>query len=158
MGRGTLDRMKSKLICGAPAAIAAALLAAPAIAATSIPLNTPTTVNGIDTACTGIGDEPQRDARWSAYPLKVVLAGKDGQWLADADITISQGGKDLVSVHCGGPWLLVKVPAGHYRITGVLDGQNAETNAFAPASGQDRAILRFPGTGGATSVEHKETQ
>lgn len=150
--------MRNVLRRGAHAAIVIALLGAPALAATAIPLNTPTTVNGIEAVCTGIGDEAQRDERWKTYPLKIVLAGKGGQFVADADVTLSQSGKDVVSVHCEGPWVLVKVPAGRYRITGALDGITAETDADAPASGQGRAILRFPNEGGAISVEHKETQ
>lgn len=150
--------MKTMLLCGTTAVIAAALLGAPAFSATNVPLNSPTTVNGIDTVCTGIGDSAENDARWAAYPLKIVLAGKGGQYLADADVTLTRDGKDVVSVHCGGPWVLVKVPAGRYRITGVIEGQSAETNAFAPASGQGRAILRFTDRGGAISPEHKEAQ
>lgn len=144
---------------GVWAALAGALFgAAPALAATNLPLNSPTTVNGIETACTGIGDEAQRDARWAAYPLKIVFAGKGGQFVTDADVTLSKDGKDLVSVHCEGPWVLAKVPAGRYRITGVLEGQSAEAKAFAPATGQGRIILRFPNSGGVISPDHKASE
>lgn len=144
---------------GVYAALAAALISAvSAFAATNLPLNSPTTVSGVEAVCTGIGEEAQRDARWAAYPLKIVFAGKGGQFVADVDVTVSKGGKDVVSVHCEGPWVLVKVPAGRYRITGMLDGQNTEANAVAPASGQGRVILRFPNSGGAISADHKTTQ
>lgn len=140
------------------AALAGALLGAvPAFAATNLPLNSPTTVSGVDTVCTGIGDEAQHDARWAAYPLKIVFAGKGGQFVTDADVTVSKDGKDVVSVHCEGPWVLVKIPAGRYRITGALEGQNAQANAFAPATGQGRVILRFPNSGGTISADHKAT-
>lgn len=150
--------MKTFVLCSACAALAAALSGVSASAATNVPLNAPTSINGVETVCTGIGEDAQRDARWASYPLKIVFAGKGGQFVTDADVTISRNGKDLVSVHCGGPWLLLKLPAGRYRITGVLEGQSAETSAFAPAIGQGRAILRFLNSGGAISVEHKETQ
>lgn len=143
---------------GVCAALAVALFgAAPAVAAANLPLNSPTTVEGVEAVCTGIGEDAQRDARWAAYPLKIVFAGKGGQFVTDADVTVSKDGKDLASVHCEGPWVLVKVPAGRYRITGLLEGQNAQTNAFAPATGQGRVILRFPNSGGAISAEHKAT-
>jgi hypothetical protein len=150
--------MKAMPRCCHWVALAVALTSpSPAFAAANLPLNSPTTVNGIQAVCTGIGDEAQRDARWATYPLKIVFAGKGGQWVTDADVTIARDGKDLMAAHCGGPWLLVKVPAGRYRITGIMDGQTAETNAFAPATGQGRAILRFPDSGGAISPQHQPT-
>lgn len=151
--------MKTIIRCGGYAALAAALIgAAPVFAATALPLNSPTMVNGIDAACTGVGDDVQQDARWTAYPLKIETTGKDGQWLADADVSITRNGKDVVSVHCGGPWVLLKLPAGSYRVTAVLDGQSTEAKALVPASGQGRVILRFPNTGGTTSPQHQPTQ
>jgi hypothetical protein len=150
-----MKTMSHRGVCAA--LVGAFLSAVSAIAATNLPLNSPTTLSGVETVCTGIGEEAQRDARWAAYPLKIVFAGKGGQFVADVDVTVSKGGKDVVSVHCGGPWLLMRVPAGRYRITGVLDGQNAQANASVPATGQGRVILRFPNSGGATSTEHKTT-
>ncbi len=145
--------------CGGYAALAAALIgAAPAFAATNLPLNSPTTVNGVDAACTGVGDDAQKDARWTAYPLKIVFSGKDGQLLADVDVTVSRDGKEAVSAHCGGAWLLFKLPAGRYRITGVHEGQSTEAKTFVPASGQGRVILRFPNSGGAVSPQYQPQQ
>ncbi len=146
--------MKTGLYCGACIALAVALTGA-ATAATNLPLNSPMTVDGIETVCTGIGEDAQHDARWDAYPLKIVFAGKGGQYVTDADVTITQHEKAVVSVHCEAPWVFAKLPAGRYHITGVLEGQNAETSAFVPATGQGRAILRFPNAGGAISPEHK---
>lgn len=134
--------------------VSALLLSLPALAAPSLPLNKPTTVDGITTVCTGIGEEHQNDPRWSAFPLKIVFAGKDGQWVTDADISITRDGTGLLDVHCGGPWLLVKLPAGRYRVAGQMDGQRYTEKAFAPRKGQGRVILRFPNSGGVTSAEH----
>lgn len=151
--------MKTMIRCGGYAALAVALIgAAQAFAATNLPLNSPTTVNGIDAACTGIGEDAQQDARWTAYPLRIETTGKDGQWLADDDVSITRDGKDVVGVHCGGPWVLLKLPAGAYRVTGVLNGQSTEAKALVPASGQSRVILRFPKAGGAISPQHQPTQ
>ena len=35
--------------------------------------DTPATINGVETVCTGVGSAKD-DPRWSAYPVKVVLA------------------------------------------------------------------------------------
>lgn len=142
--------MSYKPLCGA----LALAFAASAAAAPNLPLNRPVTVSGIRTVCTGIGENRQTDPRWKAYPLKIVFAGKSGQWVTDGDVKISQHGRQIFAAHCTGPWLLVKLPAGRYRVSGLLDGQRDATKAFAPRTGQGRVILRFPKSGGATSAEH----
>jgi hypothetical protein len=123
--------------------LAALLAAVPAFALTDLPMDKPTTVAGIETVCTGVGSSGS-DPRWAAYPLKVVVSGKGGVFLADADLTVARDGKRLLAVHCGGPWLLLKLPAGHYSVTAVVSGQSASTTAVVPASGQGRAVLRLP--------------
>ena len=126
--------------------LAALFVAAPMLAQADLPMDTPTTVSGIESVCTGIGSTAQSDPRWAAYPLKVEVVGKNRHYLADADLMVAQGGKQLLAVHCGGPWLLLKLPAGRYSISGILSGETATAGAVAPATGQSRAILRFPGT------------
>ena len=127
-----------------------------AVAQTDIPLDKPTTVDGVEVVCTGIGDSAH-DPRWAAYPLKIVFAGKGGQFVTDVDVTISHDGKALMTAHCGGAWMLAKLAPGRYELGGVLDNENASTKAVVSAKGQGRAILRFPGEGGTISPQHKPT-
>jgi hypothetical protein len=133
------------------------LASAPACAApVNLPLDEPTTVNGIVAVCTGIGSDARQNPAWNAYPLKVLVAGKGGQYLGDEVVAISQGGHELLSVDCGGPWLLFKLAPGTYRVTAESAGVKAESNAHVPASGQGRIILRFPDQGGTISPQHDE--
>src|SRR5437762_973762 len=37
----------------------------------------PTTINGVETVCTGVGSAKD-DPRWSSYPVKIVLATSGG--------------------------------------------------------------------------------
>jgi hypothetical protein len=143
-----------------PLAAAALACTAAAIAQMSgLPMNTPTTVNGTELVCTGIGDTAQKDPRWASYPLRIEIVGKGGQWLADADITVAKDKSQLFAVHCGGPWLLAKLPAGAYQISATLaQGGSATTKAYVKTSGQGRAILRFPDAGGALSSQDKPAQ
>lgn len=129
-------------------------LAAPAFAAPHLPLNRPVKVSGITAVCTGVGENRQNNPRWKSYPLKIVYAGKEGQWVTDGEVQISRRGRQIFAAHCFGPWLLVKLPAGRYRIAGQLEGQHYATKAFSPQTGQGRVILRFPKSGGTTSAEH----
>lgn len=127
----------------APAIVAAAFGVTPAFAITDIPMDTPTTIGGVETVCTGIGDKAS-DPRWKTYPLKLIIAGNKGQYLGDADITVSSGGTTLAEMHCGGPWLLFKLQPGRYHFAGKLEGKDAAADAVVPAKGQARAALRFP--------------
>jgi len=133
--------------------LAALLFAIPALARPDkLSTNAPTSIDGVETVCTGIGYSQEHDPRWMAYPLRVEVVGKGGQWLADADITLSNGKTQVLDVHCGAPWLLAKVPPGRYEITGSIPrGSRASVMAYVSATGQARAILRFPDAGGAVS-------
>jgi len=139
------------------AAAGATLFTAAASAAPppSLPMNRPVTTDGIEAVCTGIGLGDEDKLRWNAYPLKVVVAGKGGQFLAGETVSVLKDGKTLTAVYCDGPWVLFRLAPGRYRIDGALDGGAAGTAVVVPAKGQGRAILRFPDSGGAISPEHK---
>jgi hypothetical protein len=111
-------------------------------------------VNNIEVVCTGIGREVREDPRWNAYPLRVEIAGNQGQLLGDVRVTLKRGEEALLSVICGGPWLLSKLPQGAYRVTAEIQGRVVNVNANVPATGQGRVIVRFPELGGAISPEY----
>lgn len=130
----------------------AAFLAAPSLALTALHLDKPKMVGGIESACTGVGYSSEHNPRWDAYPLKIVLAGKHGQYLADANVSLVQGGKTLVSVHCGGPWVLFKAKPGTYRVVAGIRNTTETALANVTAGRQGRVILRFPKMGGKVSA------
>jgi hypothetical protein len=120
-----------------------------------LPYDTPTTVEGVETVCTGIGQDARSDPRWNAYPLKVVLAGEGGQYLGEARLNVAAEGESMMDVRCGGPWILFKLEPGRYVVTATINGNTAKSTAFVSATGQGRIVLRFPSVGGAVSPEHK---
>src|SRR5215471_1390998 len=127
----------------------------PAQAADNIALDQTMTVAGIETACTGVGLEARQDAKWRAYPMLIEFVGRDGQYLSDGTVTMSGNGHDL-SVHCQGPWVLMKLPAGDYKIgVDVAEGGHKDLNAKAPASGQTRLTVRYPNAGGAETPNER---
>lgn len=131
---------------------------APAFAAEAdavpLTLDRPAMVGGIEVACTGIGREVREDPGWNAYPLRVEIAGNKGQLLGDARVTIKRGEEALLTVICGGPWFLARLPQGAYRVTAEIEGHAVNVNANVPANGQGRIIIRFPELGGAVSPEY----
>lgn len=90
--------------------------------------DTPTTINGVETVCTGVGSAKD-DPRWSAYPVKVVIANTAGQNLAAMNVSLTQGGKAVVQTTCDAPWILFKLPAGTYSATATMVGNAAMSHS-----------------------------
>ena len=116
-------------------------------AQTGIPMDTPTTVDGVETVCTGVGEQAQ-DPRWLAYPVRIEFSNGGAQYLSGAHVELaSTGGKPVVSVNCDGPWVLFRVAPGTYKVTATLmsqpGGGTASATFAAPRSGQKRIVLDF---------------
>jgi hypothetical protein len=62
----------------------------------------PMTISGVETVCTGTTTDVRADPQWRAYPFHLEVAGKDGQYLGDENVTVSGNGHS-VSVKCGVP-------------------------------------------------------
>ena len=90
--------------------------------------DTPTTINGVETVCTGVGSAKD-DPRWAAYPVKIVLATNGGANLANAHVSIAKGGKDVAGLDCDAPWILFKPSAGAYTATATLIGGSGSTGS-----------------------------
>ena len=97
--------------------------------------DTPTTVNGVEMVCTGVGSAKD-DPRWSAYPVKIVLATTGGANLANAHVSLLKGGQEVAGTDCDAPWILFKPPAGSYTATAsLIGGGGAAKSASFTTSG-----------------------
>jgi hypothetical protein len=109
--------------------------------------DTPTTINGVETVCTGVGSAKD-DPRWSTYPVKIVIANTAGENVAAMNIALSQNGKAVVQTVCDAPWVLFKLPAGHYsaRATMATPPGTSRTADFtiAGSGGQKELTIAFP--------------
>ena len=106
-----------------------------------------TSVNGIPAACTGVGDQQENAARWSAYPVKVVVSGTDHQFFSGETVSITRSdGSQVAQMTCNAPWVLMKLEPGAYHATVDLPGHGAKTVAFtAPARGQREVNVIYAG-------------
>ena len=117
-------------------------------APTPIGLDKEVTIGGVDTACSGIGQE-KANPHWLAYPARVEFSNLKQEYLSDGAVTISDAkGQHLASVSCEGPWILLRptVP-GAYSIEGWIPSTGAKPQHglfHSPGSGQVRLVLRFP--------------
>lgn len=125
--------------------IALALLAttAPALAVQ----DTPATINGVETVCTGVGSAKD-DPRWSAYPVKIVIANTAGENVAAMNVSLSKNGKPVVQTVCDAPWILFKLPAGHYSASATMvapPGTSRTADFTTTGSGAQKELtITFP--------------
>jgi hypothetical protein len=113
----------------------------------AMPMDTPTPIGGIETVCTGVGEQAQ-NPHWLAYPVRIEFSNGGAQYLSGAHVALtSAAGKAVVSVDCGGPWVLFRVNPGSYKVTATLmsqpGGGTASATFTAPRSGQKRVVLDF---------------
>ena len=128
---------------------AVCLLAVSAAAAqpAALALDTETTIGGVDVACTGMG-QTRLDPRWNAYPVRVEFSNARSEYLTDGEIALSDArGRPILAVRCEGPWILLKLRPGAYRVEGRLANVDAKPRSARfrpPARGQMRLVLQFP--------------
>lgn len=110
------------------------------------PMDTPTTIGGVDTVCTGIGEQAH-NPQWSAYPVRIEFSNGGAQYLSGAHVQLATGGgRPIASLDCNGPMVLFRVRPGSYRVTATLVSQPGGTSSAtftAPPSGQKRVVLDF---------------
>lgn len=128
-------------------AFAFAEAAAQETAAPSLPFDAPVSMRAMEAVCTGIGADARNDPRWPTYPLRIELVGRAGEYLGEAQVSLNQGAEAIMSVRCGGPWLLVRLPPGNYDVTAVVENVSKTGRVTVPATGQGRLVLRFPELG-----------
>ncbi len=125
----------------------------PADADVPLPMDNPVSLGGIETVCTGIGEDSQHDPRWLAYPVRIEFANGAAQYVSGAHVVLTAaGGKPLASLDCSGAWVLFKLGPGTYQVTATHQGEAGAATRSAtfspPATGQKRIILDFAGKSG----------
>jgi hypothetical protein len=72
---------------------------------------------GIKYACAGIGKDSRHDPRWQKFAVKLEFAAMDGSFMGDPDVRIMLStGKIVFEAQCDGPWVLIDLPAGNYKV------------------------------------------
>ncbi len=101
--------------------------------------------NGVTFMCSGIG-ESKDDKRTTEFPMKIVFATASSALYSDVNVRIYEegGGKSVFDVFCDGAWLLVKLPAGKYRVTATDQKNQSRSCAMTIGSSQTQCVLRWP--------------
>ncbi|HEX4158852.1 MAG TPA: hypothetical protein VHY79_10280 [Rhizomicrobium sp.] len=114
-----------------------------------MPMDTPVPIGGAQAVCTGVGQGAEDDPRWTSFPIRLVFSNKGAQYLSGAHVDLSTAnGKALGSLDCDGPWVLLGLSPGTYRVSATLlsqpGGSTASATFTTPSSGQKRVDLQFP--------------
>jgi hypothetical protein len=102
---------------------------------------------GVDYIAGGVGESGRAEieAVQDQYSLKLVFAYTNGEFLAQVKVVISDAaGKTLVSTDADGPWLLVDLPAGTYKVDATVNGQTKTEQVSVPASGLKTVNILWP--------------
>lgn len=114
---------------------AGSALALPALTQTALAVqDQPVTIGGIETVCTGVGSAKDNPA-WNNYPVKLVFADRSGQDLAQEHVSVMQNGQPVVETDCDAPWVLMKLPAGNYRVDATIPGADDRSGSASFSAG-----------------------
>lgn len=103
--------------------------------------------DGVAYIAGGVGESGRAeiDAVQDQYSLKLVFAYTNGEFLAEVDVVIvDAAGKTLVATDADGPWLLVDLPAGTYKIEATVNGETKTKRVTVPASGLTTVNMQWP--------------
>ena len=93
----------------------------------------------------GTNERDEMQAMLADYSLKLAFAVEgSGAYLSDVSVTLQRGSETVFQVTDVGPWLLVKLPAGSYRVIALSGDQTTEATIEVPEGGLASAVLRFP--------------
>ncbi|HSA58806.1 MAG TPA: hypothetical protein VLJ37_03900 [bacterium] len=101
--------------------------------------------NGVTYLCSGIG-ESKDDPRTSEFPMKIVFATVSSALYSDVNVKVYEegSGKSVFDVFCDGAWLLVKLPAGKYRVSATDQKNQSRSCSMTIGSSQTQCVLRWP--------------
>lgn len=95
----------------------------------------------------GLDESEAMKAAAKDYPLALTFAAqRDGQadYVANVSVTISDAhGKSMLQTTAEGPYMLVKLPAGNYKISATYNGQAQNRNVAVQNTGTARAVFEW---------------
>ncbi|MEZ5669540.1 MAG: hypothetical protein R3F55_19300 [Alphaproteobacteria bacterium] len=91
--------------------------------------------------CVGVGLTAREQAANTPYTLKLIYAEPDGHFLADVLTRISDAaGNVVLETGCDGPWLLVDLAPGRYRVTATFAGETRTVDVSVGTQKRDQLI------------------
>lgn len=95
----------------------------------------------------GIDESEALKAAASNYPLALTFAAQrsgNADYVADVAVAIRDAqGRNVLQATAEGPYMLVRLPAGNYRISATYDGKPQEREVTVQNSGTARAMFEW---------------
>ncbi len=115
-------------------------------AAAAILLATTTGLVRADTIyeCSGIGLEAREAAENVPHTLRLEFAQADGHYLGGVEAILSDaGGNEILAVRCPGPWVLLDLPDGTYRVSASFEGKTVTRRVTIRGGKRQKQVLVF---------------
>ncbi len=94
--------------------------------------------------CSGIGLEAREAAENVPHTLRLIFARPDGHYLGGVEASLSDaGGNEILAVRCPGPWVLLKLPDGTYRVTASFEGKTVTRKVTIRGGKQQKQVFVF---------------
>lgn len=95
----------------------------------------------------GLDESEAMKAAAKDYPLALTFAAqRDGKadYVANVAVTISDAqGKAVLQATAEGPYMLVKLPAGNYKVSATYNGQAQQRDVSVQNSGTARVVFEW---------------
>lgn len=101
---------------------------------------------GVTFVSGGVGEDSagRMAALAKDFNLKLLFAAKDGHYLADVAVEISDArGAKVLETAAEGPFLLARLAPGKYQVKATYAGQSSTRATTIPATGQRELIFRW---------------
>ena len=94
--------------------------------------------------CSGVGLDEREAAERVPHTLRLEYAQADGHYLGGVDTVIADGaGNQVLTARCPGPWVLVDLPDGRYRVTATLNGKTKSFGVTVSGAKRVRQVVIF---------------
>ena len=94
--------------------------------------------------CSGIGEEGRAAAQSVPHTLRLVFARPDGHYLGNVAARITDGGgTELVAAQCPGPWILLDLPAGTYKVFASFEGETKSRDVTVSGGQPQEQVFTF---------------
>ena len=104
------------------------------------------TQGAVQYACGGIGSDESTAMRavMKDYPLSLLFATGNGEYVASVDVDInSTGDAPIARFKAQGPVCLIKLPAGQYTVKATLQGKEAKSKKVTVGGDGKSLDFRF---------------
>ena len=90
--------------------------------------------------CTGLGLDAREEAAAFPHTLKLVFAAVNGDYVGNVAINVSRGKTEVFSGNCDGPWLLMNLDPGQYKVTAEFEGQMKSVTVKVGTRAREKTI------------------